>query len=125
MQFDKMVDFSGIHNAPIPAVAINAVSILLDVMVIAIYFPGNDRFSVGMAILNLIIRPFTTIGLYRMYVERVNAIGGTVPNLFGVVAAQRSPYEDIDNVHQSVPRSEIPSPSQFSPSGKMPPPYHT
>lgn len=103
------------------AVAVNAVSIVLDVLVIAMYFPdggsGSDRFSAAMAILNLILRPFTTLVLYRIYVERANATGATVPTIFG--AQQRSPYEDIGGaVHQTVP-TNIPSPAN-----KGPPPYH-
>jgi len=104
------------------AVAVNAVSIVLDVLVIAMYFPdtgtvGSERFSACMAILNLILRPFTTLVLYRIYVERANATGATVPTIFG--AQHRSPYEDIGGaVHQTVP-TNIPSPSS-----KEPPPYH-
>jgi hypothetical protein len=44
---------------------------------------GSERFSAAMAILNLILRPFTTLVLYRTYVERANAAGTTVPPLFG------------------------------------------
>jgi len=103
------------------AVAVCAVSIVLDVMVIAMYFPdtvsGSERFSAAMAIMNLILRPFTTLVLYRIYVERANAAGTTVPTIFG--AQHRSPYEDIGGaVHQTVP------PSVPSPSSKVPPPYH-
>jgi hypothetical protein len=36
-----------------------------------------------MAILNLIIRPFTTLVLYRIYVERANAAGAPLPTIFG------------------------------------------
>jgi hypothetical protein len=36
-----------------------------------------------MAILNLIIRPFTTLILYRIYVERANAVGAPLPTIFG------------------------------------------
>lgn len=44
---------------------------------------GSERFSAAMAILNLIFRPFTTLVLYRIYVERANATGTTVPTIFG------------------------------------------
>jgi len=103
------------------AVAVSTVSIVLDVLVIAMYFPdngsGSDRFSAAMAILNLILRPFTTLVLYRIYVERANATGATVPTIFGT--QPRSPYEDIGGaVHQTVP-TNVPSPSS-----KVPPPYH-
>jgi len=103
------------------AVAVNAVSIVLDVLVIAMYFPesdfGRERFSVAMAIMNLILRPFTTLVLFRMYVERANSAGAAVPTIFG--SQQRAPYEDIGGaVHQTVP-TNIPSPSS-----KVPPPYH-
>ncbi|XP_069675912.1 type-1 angiotensin II receptor-associated protein isoform X2 [Periplaneta americana] len=111
------------------AVAVSALSIFLDVIVISMYFPDSyrsERFSVGMAILNLIIRPVTTLVLYRIYVERASAAGAPLPTIFGVGATQRSPYEDIDSaVHQSVPRTDIPSPSHYDPGNKMPPPYHS
>lgn len=105
------------------AVAVSAVSIVLDVLVIAMYFPdtrsGSERFSAAMAILNLILRPFTTMVLYRMYVERANAAGAAIPAIFGVGTAQSGPYEDIGGtVHQSVPTNV---PSAIS---KGPPPYH-
>ncbi|PNF39591.1 hypothetical protein B7P43_G11047 [Cryptotermes secundus] len=140
------------------AVAVNAVCLVLDVMVISLYFPrsneqvvhvvvtglerikeedtnvtvpdslladGSERFSCGMAILNLIIRPFTTLVLYRIYVERANAVGAPLPTIFGGTA-QRGPYEDIVGaVHQSVPHTDIPSPVEYAPSSKMPPPYHS
>jgi hypothetical protein len=44
---------------------------------------GSERFSAAMAVLNLLLRPFTTVALYRVYVERANAVGATVPTIFG------------------------------------------
>jgi hypothetical protein len=44
---------------------------------------GSERFSAAMAIMNLILRPFTTLILFRMYVDRANAAGATVPTIFG------------------------------------------
>lgn len=44
---------------------------------------GSERFSAAMAILNLILRPFTTLVLFRIYVERANAAGAAVPTIFG------------------------------------------
>lgn len=56
-----------------------------------------------MAILNLVLRPFTTILLYRILQDRNGTIGPleSVANVFG---NSRGPtgYDDMDK-HQSVP----------------------
>ncbi|XP_046388869.1 type-1 angiotensin II receptor-associated protein [Ischnura elegans] len=91
------------------ALLVNLVSILLDVILLSSFFPGSyfsrERFSVGMAILNLVFRPMTSFGLYRIWQDRDGIIGaggpafpGNLGDLFGGGAAgsQRSPYEDID-----------------------------
>lgn len=108
-----LVLFWGIHQKDSPepiqiALAINLLSILFDVIILAAYFPSSfrssERFSVGMAILNLVFRPLTSFGLYRILQDRDVAIGGggsSFPGNFGDIfggsgGAQRSPYEDID-----------------------------
>ncbi|XP_063219281.1 type-1 angiotensin II receptor-associated protein [Bacillus rossius redtenbacheri] len=112
------------------AVVLSACCMFLDVVLLSIYFPNttysSERFSVGMAILNLVIRPVTFLVFYRTYADRAEAVGTGISNLFG--RGHRSqPYEDIDSlVHQRVPHDEASRPghSPGAPDTKMPPPYH-
>lgn len=66
----------------------------------------GEHFSAAMAILNLILRPFTTIILYRILQERNGSMGPleNVANMFGQSRNQTGSYEDMDR-HQSVPVS--------------------
>lgn len=106
------------------ALIINALSILFDVIVLAVYFPTNfrtsERFSVAMTILNLVIRPLTCVILCRLSSER----GADFPGRGDSVAPgrPRAAYDDIDNPsgHQSVPGVVTVDGS----GGKQPPPYH-
>ncbi|XP_066996700.1 type-1 angiotensin II receptor-associated protein [Anabrus simplex] len=128
------------------ALFIGVSSILLDIIVLTVRFPSSlartgERFSAGMAILNLLIRPVTSMVLYRIHADRTGTSGAFSNNfggLFGASNAQNAPYEDIDRgVHQIVPgvhqsgmhNDRSSSPAMFAPSGmdrenKMPPPYH-
>ncbi|GLH07548.1 Protein of unknown function [Gryllus bimaculatus] len=122
------------------ALFIGVASIILDIIVITVCFPydrTSNRFSVGMAILNLLIRPVTSMLLYRVHADRCGASGAFSNNLGGLFGAtgQRAPYEDIDSVHQIVPgvhssgahHDRSNSPAMFAPSGpdnKSPPTYH-
>lgn len=50
-------------------------SVVLDIVCLALYFPGNSHsgfqmFGAVMAILNLILKPFTTVLVYQMYLDR-------------------------------------------------------
>lgn len=122
------------------ALFIGVSSIILDIIVITVCFPydhSSSRFSVGMAILNLLVRPVTSMLLYRVYADRSGAPGAFSNNLGGLFGAggRGAPYEDIDSVHQIVPgvhtsgahNDRSNSPAMFAPSGsdsKVPPPYH-
>ena len=99
------------------AVIINVLSILFDVIVLAAYFPASfrssERFSVAMTILNLVIRPVTSVILCRVASERGGgdfAGRGTFGDIFGrgdtvAPGRPRAAYDDIDSAggHQSIP----------------------
>lgn len=102
------------------ALLLNVLSIILDIITIAVYSPHHPSFhgtfTIVMSIVNLMARPVTSVVLFRLANERggnYNDIG--VPNLaqyFGSGpsgAASRGPYEDIDRpvVAQSVPQNNI------------------
>ncbi|KAK3925848.1 Type-1 angiotensin II receptor-associated protein [Frankliniella fusca] len=103
------------------AVIINVLAILFDVIVLAAYFPAtfrsSERFSIAMAILNLVIRPVTSVILCRIATERIGGRGDTVSP-----GRPRAAYDDIDNPsgHQSVPGVV----TIDGTAGKQPPPYH-
>ncbi|TSW21767.1 Type-1 angiotensin II receptor-associated protein [Bagarius yarrelli] len=63
-------------------------------------YPGGDlfRFSVGMAILNLLLKPFSCFFVYQMYRER----GGEYNINFGfpTVSRNRDAYQSIDQQDQ-------------------------
>ncbi|KAJ8260013.1 hypothetical protein GJAV_G00176110 [Gymnothorax javanicus] len=85
------------------------VSILTDMIHIGIYYPLGDslpdrardtfRFSVGMAILNLLLKPASCFFIYQMYRER----GGDYNINFGfpTVTQNRDNYQSIDHQDQS------------------------
>ncbi|XP_034239165.1 uncharacterized protein LOC117644083 [Thrips palmi] len=116
------------------SVIINVISILFDVIVLATYFPrsfsSSERFSVAMTILNLVIRPVTSVVLWRLASERGGPEypgRGTFGDIFGrndSVAPGRpqGAYDDIDNPrsHQSVPGVV----TVDGAGNKQPPPYH-
>ncbi|XP_071454546.1 type-1 angiotensin II receptor-associated protein [Hetaerina americana] len=117
------------------ALLVNLISILFDVIVLSSFFPdtyfSRERFSVGMAILNLVFRPITSFGLYRISQDREGVIGaggagfpGNFGDLFGGGGAgsQRSPYEDIDG---SPNRGTNPgNTAAMFPDSKTAPSYH-
>lgn len=59
---------------------LNVLSILMDIIFISIYASatsdnsGSYKFSLGMAILNLIIRPLSSFILYRLYQDRTGEL---------------------------------------------------
>lgn len=85
------------------AVCINAISVVFDAVLIGIYYQGISQsiWSTLNAILQLIVRPITTIILIRYYNERADtAINIPNPfsgasNTFGTTNG-RSSYESID-----------------------------
>ncbi|ESO84389.1 hypothetical protein LOTGIDRAFT_236341 [Lottia gigantea] len=113
------------------------ISVIQDIIFLGIYEPrGQDlvrnsstgilsefRFSLGMCILNLIIKPVTIFLLYRILLSRTrdydNFIPG-IPNVPGFGSGQSSghqgPYESIDN--PSPYRGPVDSPPDYQASEK-------
>lgn len=75
-------------------------TVLTDIIHISIFYPPNNyltdtnRFSIGMAIFSLLLKPVSCYLVYRMYRER----GGEYTFNIGVTRAgrDRSTYEPID-----------------------------
>lgn len=107
---------------------LNVISVVLDIIFIAIFasMPGREsqvavifntyRFSLGMAILNLILKPFTSYILFRLYQDRRGDV--SFPT-FGIIGKSRhGEYEPIGTgpsaphrsnyVETAVPHSTIP-----------------
>lgn len=81
------------------------VSILTDIVHLGIYYPTHElvipdvlRFSAGMAILNLLLKPVSCFFVYQMYKER----GGDYNVNFGfpTVSRNRDAYQSIDQQDQ-------------------------
>ncbi|XP_040286440.1 type-1 angiotensin II receptor-associated protein [Bufo bufo] len=95
------------------------VTIVLDILLLALFFAGAEqasektplrdlfRFSGGMAILSLILKPLSCFFVYHMYVER----GGDCNiNLgFLTVSRDRSAYQTIDHTDASAEQDKLPS----------------
>ncbi|XP_011329830.1 type-1 angiotensin II receptor-associated protein isoform X2 [Ooceraea biroi] len=83
------------------ALVINVLSIFLDVVVLAVYYPtegysASDKFSAAFMIINLIVRPISSMYLLRIGQER----GGTLATVFTPSPAMgfgRKDYEDISH----------------------------
>ncbi|XP_040442483.1 type-1 angiotensin II receptor-associated protein isoform X2 [Falco naumanni] len=75
-------------------------TVLTDIIHISVFYPPNNhltdvkRFSIGMAIFSLLLKPVSCCLVYRMYRER----GGEYTFNIGVTCAgqDRSTYEPID-----------------------------
>ncbi|KAG5877038.1 hypothetical protein JTB14_006519 [Gonioctena quinquepunctata] len=81
------------------AIVVNGCSIILDILLLVMAFPSNsgesrEKFSAAMAILHLIVRPFSTIVLIRNLEER----SGSTGVLTGILSSggHNENYEDID-----------------------------
>ncbi|CAL1609144.1 unnamed protein product [Knipowitschia caucasica] len=88
-------------------------TILTDIVHIGIYYPTRDlvildvlRFSAGMAILNLLLKPASCFFVYQMYKER----GGDYNVNFGfpTVSRTRDDYQSIDQQDQESARPANP-----------------
>uniref|UniRef100_A0A1L8DKD8 Putative angiotensin 2 type i receptor-associated protein n=2 Tax=Nyssomyia neivai TaxID=330878 RepID=A0A1L8DKD8_9DIPT len=92
------------------ATLIDAVSFILDLICIIGYFSAHTPWSVTFAIINLVVRPFSTLLLQRELTER----GGSLnPAAIFPTTEQRS-YEDIDRTtNQSVPTNQPPTTVTF------------
>ncbi|CAN9511969.1 unnamed protein product [Ophioblennius macclurei] len=97
------------------------VTILTDIIHFGIYYPANDfserprdvfRFSAGMAILNLLLKPASCFFVYQMYRER----GGDYNLNFGFpsVSRNRDAYQSIDNPEESSSSSSSSSANPFN-----------
>ncbi|XP_037535591.1 type-1 angiotensin II receptor-associated protein [Nematolebias whitei] len=93
-------------------------TILTDIIHFGIYYPLNDfqaerRFSAGMAILNLLLKPASCFFVYQMYRER----GGDYNVNFGFpsVSRNRDTYQSIDQPEES---SSPPNPFNQAQDGK-------
>ncbi|XP_069117478.1 LOW QUALITY PROTEIN: type-1 angiotensin II receptor-associated protein-like [Argopecten irradians] len=103
---------------------LHSLVILQDIIFIAIHQPlGYDlfernnssrvsefRFSTGMSIVNLILKPFSSILLYRVFKERGGEYGNlNIPGFpnFGNSPTSGGQYENID---QPVPTNQVDSP---------------
>lgn len=99
------------HNASEPiqhAILINGASLIFDIILLTLGYPhdghSSQRFSAAMAILNLVVRPFSILLLHRILQERSGSLGPLegVSNIFG---PQKSAYQDID-------KRDVPTTSQ-------------
>lgn len=115
------------------ALIINIISIILDVVVIAVfcrYDPSSyEQFTIAFSILNLIFRLVSSLILFRTMNERSGTYSSFgVPNFssyfggnsgpLGSGGGNRGPYENIDQpVPQSVPQNTI---DPYSPQHKSP-----
>ncbi|XP_066140084.1 type-1 angiotensin II receptor-associated protein isoform X1 [Euwallacea fornicatus] len=91
------------------AIVVNGVSILLDILLLIMNFPSYNsgaaaKFSAAMAILHLLVRPFSTFVLIKNLEERGGA-PANIPNMF--TGTRTESYEDIDRT--SVPQSSAQS----------------
>lgn len=82
------------------ALLINSLSIFFDLICIIVFFNHMNGWVIAFSILNLILRPFTSILLHREFTER----GGTMTAPVTIFPAkQQRTYEDMDRPHQPVP----------------------
>lgn len=93
--------------------ALNVVAILLDAITIGMYYgyAGSNSFNTFMCIVNLLLRPITSLVLLRFYNERAGRFSAiNFPGLpgFGTTGfTDRASYEDLERTrlgpHQSIP----------------------
>lgn len=97
------------------AILINGISLVFDIILLATGFPhdgrSGDRFSAAMAILNLVVRPFSTILLHRILQERNGSLG-PLEGVSSIFAGQQSNYQDIDK-HETLPTTSQQEPPDF------------
>ncbi|XP_055370918.1 uncharacterized protein LOC129605286 isoform X1 [Condylostylus longicornis] len=93
------------------ALIINVTSIFFDLICIIAFFSHMNGWVIAFSIINLIIRPFTSILLHRELNERGGVISAPV-TIFP--AKQQRSYEDIDRPHQPVPTNNSQPPPNVS-----------
>lgn len=108
---------------------LDVLSILLDIIMLSVFYPYYphpfQQFSIAIAIVNLIMRPISSIILFRVMNERSGEYDNLgIPNFGnyfggggGANAGHRGPYENID---QPVPPQCVPQ-NNFDPCA---PPAH-
>lgn len=101
------------EEAPLMALLLNLLAIFLDILAIVLHWPhittSLERFGLAMAVLNLVLRPFTSLMLQRILQERSGSYSTYGPSgldrIFG--GNRRNPYEDIDQPSQTNPGAEL------------------
>ncbi|XP_012286385.1 uncharacterized protein LOC105702963 [Orussus abietinus] len=97
-----------IHNGqsdePIQlALIVNILSILLDVIILSIYFPSSsyasEKFSAAFLIINMIVRVVSTFVLLRVGQTR----GGMLAGMFTLSPTMGFGREDYEDISQPVP----------------------
>lgn len=103
------------------ALAINLGTILMDIVTLGMHFPSQFTFCAGIAIVNLLFRPVSSVFLLRIFNERGGRYADLgIPNFAGGVSTGRGQYDDIDQTTtQSVPKTGLDtgSPSHYSAGG--------
>ncbi|RWS27037.1 type-1 angiotensin II receptor-associated protein-like protein [Leptotrombidium deliense] len=111
------------EEAVFMATMTNLLAILLDAITIGVYYgtSGSTGFSIFMVIVNLLLRPITSLILLRFYNERAGrysnyGIPGFAPG------SGRGSYEDLDTSHrQTVPPSAVDTTSPIHEDTNIPP----
>lgn len=92
------------------AFCVNVLSILFDIVNMSLNWPavqtgGAMTFGAAMAVINLLVRPFSSYLLYRIVQDRAGSYGsfGLPSGFDGIFGGRRSPYEDIDQPPQQTP----------------------
>lgn len=89
------------------AIAVNGSSILLDILLLVMGFPthgdARNTFSAAMAILHLLIRPFSIFFLIKNLEERIGSAGSLTGLFQGGQSTRGETYEDLDR--PSAPQS--------------------
>ncbi|XP_073459270.1 type-1 angiotensin II receptor-associated protein [Aquarana catesbeiana] len=98
-------------------------TVVLDILLLALYYAGTEqgteklvtrdlfRFSAGMAILNLLLKPLSCFFTYHMYVERGGECSFSIVSS-GLISGSRdrSTYQTIDHTEGSAePDNKMPS----------------
>nr|CAD7446466.1 unnamed protein product [Timema bartmani] len=61
---------------------------------------SSERFSVGMAILNLVVRPVTSLVLYRIYSDRSDSLGNGFGGILGGSVPRRKYLQARKSAHK-------------------------
>nr|XP_033336057.1 uncharacterized protein LOC117226124 isoform X2 [Megalopta genalis] len=84
------------------ALLINVLSIFLDVITLAIYFPTtSEKFSAAIMIINLIARVITSISLLRIGQAR----GGCLATMFSQGPAMGLGRQEYEDISHSIPQN--------------------